>query len=106
MFIATLLMILSASIVYFHVFLNNTIELTVESISLAHIHAMVNDIVEVKTNDFLLSQNELLISENLLVEIQERKNLNFEVLLANDLARFKEISMPLYDLLLHYNKTG
>jgi hypothetical protein len=82
--------------------------MSVESIFLAHTHSIVGDIIQVKKNDFMLSQNELKISQNLLVDIMERRNFNPASLLGtntNDadslspdyLTRFKYLAGNMYD---------
>ena len=61
-FVQTLVIISSCSIAFFFTFLNTTLDMSVESIFYAHTQSIIEDIIQVKKNDFMLSQNELLIS--------------------------------------------
>ena len=59
--------------------------MSVESIFLAHTYSIVGDIIQVKKNDFMLSQNELKISQTLIKELIEGSNFNFKSLGGPDL---------------------
>jgi hypothetical protein len=54
--------------------------MSVENLFFAHTDAILNDIIQVKKNDFMLSQNELKISQGLIIDLVQRKNFNFESL--------------------------
>ena len=54
-FVISLLLISSVSIAFFFIFLDTTLDMSVESIFLAHTHSIVGDIIQVKKNDFMLS---------------------------------------------------
>ena len=75
-----LLLIAIISIMFFHQFLTRVLNMSVENIFFAHTHSILNDIIQVKKNDFKLSQNELKISQGLIVELIQRKNFNYESL--------------------------
>jgi hypothetical protein len=107
-FVISLLLISCVSIAFFFMFLDTTLDMSVESIFYAHTHSIVGDIIQVKKNDFMLSQNELKIAQRLIVDIHERRNFNVRSLLGpgNDLAPFKQLTMNAYDQLEHYKKTG
>ena len=62
---------------FFFIFLEYTLEMSVQSIFLAHTYSIVGDIIQVKKNDFMLSQNELKISKGLINELIEGSNFNF-----------------------------
>jgi hypothetical protein len=88
--------------------LNTTLDMSVESIFYAHTHSIVGDIIQVKKNDFMLSQNELKISQSLIVDIIERRNFNRKSLLGpnNDMSLFKEVAGSMYDYVKYKNTTG
>ena len=54
-FVFSLLLISGVSIAFFFVFLNTTLNMSVESIYYAHTHSILLDIIQVKKNDFMLS---------------------------------------------------
>ena len=68
-FVISLLIILGVSIFFFYYFLDQTLEMSVENVFIAATFSVVKDIVQVKKNDFMLAQNELLISQNLILEL-------------------------------------
>ena len=76
-FVVSLLLISTVSIMFFFIFLEYTLEMSVQSIFLAHTYSIVGDIIQVKKNDFMLSQNELKISKGLINELIEGSNFNF-----------------------------
>lgn len=80
-FVISLLLISCVSIAFFFLFLDTTLDMSVESIFYAHTHAIVGDIIQVKKNDFMLSQNELKISQSLIVDLIEGRNFNKKSLL-------------------------
>ena len=98
-FVISLLLISSVSIAFFFIFLDTTLDMSVESIFYAHTHSIVGDIIQVKKNDFQLSQNELKISQSLIVDLIEDKNFNKRSLLGpnNDLAPFKQLHVNTYE---------
>ena len=75
-FVCSLLIILTASIAFFYMFLQRTLDISVISIFDAHTYSIVNDIVEIKRNDFMLVQNELMASGNIIVDMIERTRMN------------------------------
>ena len=75
-FLCSLLIILVASIIFFYMFLDSTLDLSVVSIFDAHTYSIVKDIIQVKRNDLMLVQNELKASSSLLLDLVERRNFN------------------------------
>ena len=75
-FLCSLLIILIASIMFFYMFLDQTLNVSVLSIFYAHTHSIVQDIIQIKRNDFILVQNELKSSGSIILDIIEGKNFN------------------------------
>lgn len=75
-FVCSLLIILIASIIFFYMFLDITLNLSVVSIFDAHTYSIVKDIIQVKRNDFILVQNEMKASASLILDLIEDKNFN------------------------------
>ena len=61
---------------FFYMFLDQTLNLSVLSIFYAHTHSIVQDIIQIKRNDFILVQNELKSSGSIILDIIEGKNFN------------------------------
>ena len=98
-FVVSLVLISSVSITFFFVFLDTTLKMSVESIFYAHTYSIVGDIIQVKKNDFMLSQNELMISQTLIRELIEGANFNFKSLggpRLNDLTQFNQYTYSAY----------
>ena len=92
-FVISLLLILFVSIAFFFVFLEDTLEISVESIFIAHTHSIVGDIIQVKRNDFMLAQNELKIAKLLITSLIAGRNFNRKSLGGenlDDLTNFKK----------------
>jgi hypothetical protein len=68
-FVVSLLLISSISIAFFFIFLDVVLDMSVESIFYAHTHSILGDIIQVKKNDFMLSQNELKITQAIIVDL-------------------------------------
>ena len=75
-FVCSLLIILIASIIFFYMFLDSTLNMSVVSIFDAHTYSIVKDIIQVKRNDFILVQNEMKASASLILDLIEDKNFN------------------------------
>ena len=108
-FVVSLLLISTVSIMFFFIFLEFTLEMSVQSIFLAHTYSIVGDIIQVKKNDFMLSQNELKISQGLINELIEGSNFNFKSLGGpglDDLTLFKKYTHNLYDFEKVLDETG
>lgn len=75
-FVCSLMIILVASIIFFYMFLDDTLNLSVVSIFDAHTYSIVKDIIQVKRNDLMLVQNELKASSTLMIDLIERRNFN------------------------------
>ena len=73
-FVGSLLFLTFISMFYFFNLLENTIQMSLQSVFLSHQNSIVKDIIEVKKNDFMLCQNELKLSKILMVDIIERNN--------------------------------
>lgn len=98
-FVVSLLLISTVSIMFFFIFLEYTLEMSVQSIFLAHTYSIVGDIIQVKKNDFMLSQNELKISKGLINELIKGGNFNFKSLGGeglDDLTLFNKYTHNMY----------
>mmetsp|Transcript_14635 Transcript_14635/g.22694 ORF Transcript_14635/g.22694 Transcript_14635/m.22694 type:complete len:107 (+) Transcript_14635:89-409(+) len=94
-FIVSLILISAVSIAFFFIFLDVTLDMSVESIFIEHTHSIVGDIIQVKKNDFMLSQNELKIASSLIVNLIERRGFNAKSLggqALDDLSRFERFT--------------
>jgi hypothetical protein len=108
-FVVSLLLISSVSIAFFFVFLKITLRMSVESIFIAHTYSIVGDIIQVKKNDFMLSQNELKISYNLIKELIEGSNFNFRSLGGpnlDDLSLFNKYTYSAYKYQKYVEENG
>lgn len=92
-FVFSILLILVSSIMFFFIFLDYTLEMSIESILISHSYSIVGDIIQVKKNDFMLAQNELKIGQLQIQSLIERRNFNRASLGGpdlNDISRFKK----------------
>jgi len=102
-FVVSFLLILGVSFIFFFVFMDSTLDVSVESIFYAHTYQTMRDIIKLKKNDFILSQNELRVAGPVIVDIIERKNFNASYLLGpnNDLEPFYRVGGPLKNDLIY-----
>lgn len=57
-FVVSLGLIIGASIMFFYLFLDSVLDMSISSIFFAHTQAIIGDIIQIKLNDFHLNQNE------------------------------------------------
>ena len=92
-FAAGLLLLSGLSVAWCVAFLDRVLDMAIRDVFFADTYSIAKDIMEVKANDFMLSQNELRISQRLIVDLIERRHFNSRSLgdpNTGDLSRFKE----------------